>query len=448
MPESPSPHTEFSTSKEQYGPVYKTPLERLRLHPVDHRLEERVSLTEAERREVDARVDERITKRIDRVVTKWIEQQQLADNEELINHLVEQGYGQPSADETGSFHAIRETSDPDVANSRVAREAIKRALKAQAFGGPDTSALAGKERDEVLSLILDFLVERGGSDAFTQLQNETRQNLDEVIESEADILRHKWRDEKTGALNANGFENTALELLQRLKREKQPGRAVAIVYMDMNNFKNLNEEFGHDAADRVLQEVVQVLKRELRDKDAVARTGGDEFALAIEAPEDKINDILQRVSDALSTIDVDGVPPAQIALSGGAVVLDEKTSITEESLPSSKAKAELMASIQKLEGHGIQRFSPDALQSIRERLDDETEQEEILTSLAERALQRDVSPVHGLPEGQEYDNVHQAFMERYTQKVELLLQDYRDWLSIAKKNPLLAPEPFRSIYSE
>ena len=86
------------------------------------------------------------------------------------------------------------------------------------------------------------------------------------------------RDLLTGAANSRQF----FELLNReAARSRRSGRPLTVAYLDLDGFKQVNDQLGHLAGDRVLQEVASVLTRSLRVNDVTARLGGDEFALLL-----------------------------------------------------------------------------------------------------------------------------------------------------------------------
>jgi diguanylate cyclase (GGDEF)-like protein len=85
-------------------------------------------------------------------------------------------------------------------------------------------------------------------------------------------------DGLTGMLNARAFYNrcTALfELAARYSRPISPG------YLDLDDFKCINDTLGHSAGDAVLQEIARTLTARCRRSDIVARLGGDEFAILL-----------------------------------------------------------------------------------------------------------------------------------------------------------------------
>lgn len=92
---------------------------------------------------------------------------------------------------------------------------------------------------------------------------------------ERDLARH---DFLTGAANRRWFTAMAELELARCRRYRHP---FTVVYTDLDGFKAVNDRFGHGVGDDVLRTVAEVLRRELRTADTVARMGGDEFALLL-----------------------------------------------------------------------------------------------------------------------------------------------------------------------
>ena len=89
------------------------------------------------------------------------------------------------------------------------------------------------------------------------------------------------------ALFASRFE-------QALLREQRTHRAVGLLYLDLDRFKPINDQFGHEAGDLVLRVVAERLQSVVRDMDIVARIGGDEFAILLEDVGDGIDEIVRK----------------------------------------------------------------------------------------------------------------------------------------------------------
>ena len=105
-------------------------------------------------------------------------------------------------------------------------------------------------------------------------------------------------DSLTGAANARTFYETAATEAERAGRA---GRPLTVAYLDLDNFKQLNDRMGHATGDAALIHVVQVSRVNLRSSDLVARLGGDEFALLL--PEMEANGalgLLGRVQELLA----------------------------------------------------------------------------------------------------------------------------------------------------
>lgn len=85
-------------------------------------------------------------------------------------------------------------------------------------------------------------------------------------------------DGLTGIANQRFFR----ELLQiESKRSIRYGHIITLAYIDLDNFKKINDGFGHNTGDKLLKLIAQTIKKEIRQTDTIARLGGDEFALLL-----------------------------------------------------------------------------------------------------------------------------------------------------------------------
>ncbi len=99
------------------------------------------------------------------------------------------------------------------------------------------------------------------------------------IENQSELERLSRTDALTGLYNRRAYMEELERALERSRRNGQPG---AVFFVDLNNFKAVNDVRGHDVGDSVLKNVAQVLKTATRNYDFAARLGGDEFALWFE----------------------------------------------------------------------------------------------------------------------------------------------------------------------
>lgn len=88
-----------------------------------------------------------------------------------------------------------------------------------------------------------------------------------------------FTDTLTGLKNRRALDHV-------LRRTGAAGRPFALLHLDLDYFKAVNDTLGHPAGDHVLQRVAAILVEETREKDTVARTGGDEFVLVLQGPAD------------------------------------------------------------------------------------------------------------------------------------------------------------------
>lgn len=85
-------------------------------------------------------------------------------------------------------------------------------------------------------------------------------------------------DNLTGAMNKRGFTEVAEKLFELGARHVRP---TSIAYIDLDNFKKVNDKFGHFEGDKVLQTVGDILLKSVRKSDVVGRLGGDEFSIVL-----------------------------------------------------------------------------------------------------------------------------------------------------------------------
>lgn len=105
------------------------------------------------------------------------------------------------------------------------------------------------------------------------------QDVTERKELEKELLRQAFHDSLTGLANRSLFRDRVAHALERSVRAHEE---IAVVFLDLDNFKQVNDTLGHGAGDRLLSAVARRLLNATRGCDTVARLGGDEFAVLLE----------------------------------------------------------------------------------------------------------------------------------------------------------------------
>ena len=158
---------------------------------------------------------------------------------------------------------------------------------------------------------------------------------------EARLTEWAYMDALTGLVNRRLFCD---RLTHALARATRADKGAALLFIDLDNFKTINDSLGHEAGDDVLRGVAQVLRGAVRQTDTVGRFGGDEFVVLLEPLEDfsRVDLVAKKVLRALDAGFTVPAPPVKVTASIG-VGLFPKHAIKEDALLRSADAAMFLA---------------------------------------------------------------------------------------------------------
>ena len=195
---------------------------------------------------------------------------------------------------------------------------------------------------------------------------ESLHNLNRRLDDQKKVAEEQAAtDVLTGLWNRRAFD-------ERLARLSAGVRPFALMHLDLDRFKRVNDTLGHAAGDHVLKHVGQIMSEEIRGRDSVARVGGDEFMIILEGVTDGrelsaiARRLIERISSPMPYKDRDFVVSASI----GIVIANLEEALSPESL---FGRADLALYAAKSAGRADHRFYDSALERQFERRLDGTE---------------------------------------------------------------------------
>jgi diguanylate cyclase (GGDEF)-like protein len=110
----------------------------------------------------------------------------------------------------------------------------------------------------------------------TQRLRDTGEFLSDMVHWGEAARKRAITDELTGAYNRRFLDDA---MMSQLELARNSGASLSLMMVDLDNFRDINEQYGHETGDRSIVEVVKVINRVLRESDILARFGGDEFVI-------------------------------------------------------------------------------------------------------------------------------------------------------------------------
>jgi diguanylate cyclase (GGDEF)-like protein len=162
--------------------------------------------------------------------------------------------------------------------------ALVAVLLARALTRPINSMIAAVHRFSNDNQALPLPVERSDeigtlARSFARMQGQIRRQMDDLHDSREELEHLAQHDMLTELPNRRMFMDRLVQAIARAERTEE---GFALLFIDVDNFKNFNDSLGHAAGDAVLKAVAQRLASNTRKVDTVARLGGDEFVVMID----------------------------------------------------------------------------------------------------------------------------------------------------------------------
>ncbi len=201
---------------------------------------------------------------------------------------------------------------------------------------------------------------------FTQSEYHTMQMAADLLAYIVDLERMAVHDPLTGALNRLFLDRHSQGPTAEF------GESFALLYIDLDGFKDINDVYGHESGDAVLRVIVQRLKRRLRTEDVIVRIGGDEFVVILTDLADQSSFVSSAVHRLYRSLDVEfgiGSHTFHVSVSMGVSMYPEHGRDFASLI---QAADRAMYTVKKSGGKGFQIYSAELASQLEvgtERLD-------------------------------------------------------------------------------
>lgn len=163
----------------------------------------------------------------------------------------------------------------------------------------------------------------------TKYLNQINEGLESLVEERTRELEDKnellselaIKDTMTGMLN----HNTSIEILNSMiETAKRYHYKLAVIMVDIDLFKLVNDKYGHPAGDQVIIEVANIIHRNIRESDACGRYGGEEFIILLhDMNEEDARDLAERMRISIESLKISTIKNQQVSASFGISMFDE-----------------------------------------------------------------------------------------------------------------------------
>ena len=134
------------------------------------------------------------------------------------------------------------------------------------------------------AVVGSFCLVDGAARQFSDAEKASLKDFAMIVEDEFAVMSAATTDELTGLFNRRGFDSLAKFAIVGARRRAQP---LTLAWIDLDNFKEINDTWGHGEGDEALKSMAAVMTASLREADLRVRYGGDEFAIVFSDTDEK-----------------------------------------------------------------------------------------------------------------------------------------------------------------